>query len=371
LGAGAQVQLVSKSGTNRLGGTVYEYLRDDAFDERSFGSSTRTPFRMHQFGGSLAGPLRRDKTFFFLNYEGLRQRDENEYVGFVPSARFRSAAASASPALVPFLQAYPVGSQPTADGDVDQAVAQRARTTDENSFFLRLDHRFSDRMSLMARYNLDRGMSDEPQNVGIGLVSQSDRPLNVSLQLQRVFSASAVNTVKVAANGVRQRTVTSGYFDEQLTVPGFVTLTGNQQTVNEGRSLSVVDDLSLTKGRHNLRLGGELRRIRLKAENGAAGTLSYPSRSDFSANRLASFSLSQLPAHEARSTYYSGYHQDDVKVNFNLTLNAGLRYEYYSVMREAQDEAKVFALACGGYCAPGTPFYQPDRNNFAPRLGFD
>src|SRR5262249_59060900 len=111
-----------------------------------------------------------------------------------------------------------------------------------------------------------------------------------------------------------QRTVTSGYFDEQLTVPGFVTLTGNQQTVNEGRSLSLVDDLSLTKGRHNLRLGGEIRRIRLKVEHGAARTLTYASRSDFSANRLNSFSLSQLPAHEARSTYSSGYVQDYVQV---------------------------------------------------------
>src|SRR5262249_9323935 len=131
------------------------------------------------------------------------------------------------------------------------------------------------------------------------------------------------------------------------------------------------DAFCLRGGGHTRGGGGEPRRTRRKGETGAPGPRTHGGRSDFSANRLNSFSLSQLPAHEARSTYYSGYVQDDVKVNFNLTLNAGLRYEYYSVMREAQDGAKVFALGCGGYCAPGTPFYEPDRNNFAPRLGFD
>ncbi len=370
-GAGSQVQLVSKAGTNRFRGTVYDYFRDEAFDARSFGSSARPPFRVHQFGASLGGPLSHDKTFFFINYEGLRQNDTNEYLGFVPSARFRSAAASAAPVLLPFLRAYPGGSGPTLDPDVDQAVAQRTRVTDENSFFVRLDHRFSNRMTLTARYNLDRARDETPQGVGIGLRTESNRPSNFSLQLQRVFSPTVVNTVKMASNGVWQRAVVSGNFDDQVSVPGFDTLTGNQETFREGRSLSLLDDFSLVKGRHELRLGGEVRRIRMQLENGVARSLNYASRPDFSSNQLDRFSITELPEHEARSTYYTAYLQDDVKASFNFTLNLGVRYEYYSVMREAQDRARVFSVDCGGYCAPGTPFYEPDRNNIAPRVGFN
>lgn len=367
-GAGAQVQLVSKTGTNRFGGTVYDYIRDAAFDARPFGASVHAPFRMHQFGASLGGPLRRDKTFFFVNYEGLRQDEGVEFVGFVPSARFRSGA---SPAVAAFLGAYPGGSEATADPNVDKAVHQATNVTHENSFFVRLDHRFSNDTTLMAWYNQDRGYAQQPQGVGTGLRTVSNRPKSGSLQFQRVFSPTVVNSTKVAFNNVWQRVVFSGPFDEQLTVPGFVTLTGNLETFSEGRSLSLVNDFSLVKGRHQLRLGGEVRSIRIRLENGVARSLNYASRPDFSSNQLESFSITSLPQHEARSTYYAGYLQDDVKATLNFTLNLGLRYEYYSVMREAQDRARVFSLDCGGYCPPGTPFYEPDWNNIAPRIGFN
>jgi hypothetical protein len=253
---------------------------------------------------------------------------------------------------------------------VDEGSSQGTTVTHENSFFVRLDHRFSNDATLMAWYNLDRGSVGQPQGVGTGLRAVSNRPSSFSVQFQKVFSPTVVNSGKVASNSVWQRAVVSDALDSQVTVPGFVTLTGNQETFNEGRSLSLLDDLSLVKGRHQLRLGAEVRRIRIRLENGVAQTLNYASRSDFSSNQLESFSMTELPEHEARTTYYTAYLQDDVKATLNLTLNLGLRYEYYSVMGEAQDRARVFSLACGGYCPPGTPFYQPDRNNIAPRIGF-
>src|SRR5258708_35759103 len=105
----------------------------------------------------------------------------------------------------------------------------------------------------------------------------------------------------------------------------------------------------------------------MRLEHGVARSLNYASRPDFSSNQLDRFSITELPEHEARSTYYTAYLQDDVKASFNFTLNLGVRYEYYSVMREAQDRARVFSVDCGGGRAPPRPLFGPNRdNNTAP-----
>src|SRR5258708_27294463 len=104
----------------------------------------------------------------------------------------------------------------------------------------------------------------------------------------------------------------------------------------------------------------------MRLEHGVARSLNYASRPDFSSNQLDRFSITELPEHEARSTYYTAYLQDDVKASFNFTLNLGVRYEYYSVMREAQDRARVFSVDCGGVFAPPAPFFQPPPQNNPP-----
>lgn len=103
---------------------------------------------------------------------------------------------------------------------------------------------------------------------------------------------------------------------------------------------------------------------------GDTTSLSYLSRPDFLANRLNSFSITNFPVVEGQRWYYVGYLQDDIKLRPNLTINAGLRYEYYSVVQEKDDLGKVFRLSCGGFCPAGTSWYKPDRNNFDPRVGF-
>jgi hypothetical protein len=98
--------------------------------------------------------------------------------------------------------------------------------------------------------------------------------------------------------------------------------------------------------------------------------MSYSSRPDFLINRLNNFSITDFPLVEGQRWFYFGYLQDDIKWRPNLTINAGLRYEYYSVVQEKDNRAKVWRVACGGFCPEGTPWYAPDRNNFGPRLGF-
>ena len=120
---GAQVNAVSKTGTNVLHGATFEFFRDNALDARSpFDPSEIPPFRMNQFGANLGGPIARNRTFFFVNYEGIRQSLTQTVVGFVPNAAFRSKVLASSPVLKPILDAWPIG-QTAVDANTDLYTA--------------------------------------------------------------------------------------------------------------------------------------------------------------------------------------------------------------------------------------------------------
>ncbi len=112
--AGGQMAVTSASGSNQFHGSVFEFGRNDIFDARSFIDTSKPPFRLNQFGGSLGGPIVRNKTFFFTSYEGYRQILGQTLLGYVPTDAFRAQVAAQSPALLPFLKAYPEGSFPVA-----------------------------------------------------------------------------------------------------------------------------------------------------------------------------------------------------------------------------------------------------------------
>jgi hypothetical protein len=368
-GAGGQVQVVSRGGTNKFHGSVYDFLRNDAFDARVFvDPGELPPFRMNQFGANVGGPISRDKTFFYFNYEGIRQTQGQTFISAVPNAATRASVAAASPALAAIVNSFPRGTRPR-NATTDDAVAERTFQTREDSASLRFDHRFSAQNSLYARYSVDDGVLRVPLDAGTGLRTDRVRPSNFVLQFQRIFSPTVINEAKLGFNRSPLSRITSGPFLEQFSVSGFMTLARNQDVTEAGTSFSFVDNLSLLWGRHNLRVGGELRRIHVNVGEGEPITVSYSSLANFTANRLESFSIAPFPVRGGRRWYYFGYVQDDFKWRPNLTLNLGLRYEYYSVVHEVKDRARVFALECGGFCPAGTPWYKPDRNNFGPRLG--
>jgi len=368
-GAGGQVQVVSRNGTNTFRGSVFEFLRNDAFDARVFvDPGELPPFRMNQFGANVGGPIIKDKTFFFFNYEGIRQTQGQTFISPVPNAATRAIVAATSPALAAIVNSYPRGTT-ARNATTDDAVAERTFQTREDSAAVRFDHRFSDKNSLYARYSLDDGVLRVPLDAGTGLRTDRVRPANFVLQFQRIFSPTVINEAKLGFNRSPLSRITSGPFLEQFSVSGFMTLTRNQDVTEAGTSYSFVDNLSLLRGRHNLRVGGEVRRIHVNVGEGEPITVTYTSLANFTANRLESFSIAPFPVRGGRRWYYFGYAQDDFKWRPNLTLNLGLRYEYYSVVHEVKGRARVFALECGGFCPPGTPWYKPDYNNFAPRLG--
>jgi hypothetical protein len=146
--AGAQISVVTKSGTNAFHGGVFEFLRNDKVDARSpFDGSTVPPFRLNQFGGSVGGPIKKNRTFFFADYEGLRQRLHTTIIGFVPNAALRASVAATSPILKPFLDSWPIG-QTRFDSQTDLWTSVGVDSRREDSPSSSLNHgfrRFSER----------------------------------------------------------------------------------------------------------------------------------------------------------------------------------------------------------------------------------
>ena len=363
--AGGNVQLISKTGTNRFIGTAYNFMRNDAFDARPFGTvGDLPPFRLNQFGANLGGPVISQRTFFFINYEGLRQRQTQSFTRFVPSTAFR---AGVTDGLASLAALYPAGTGPTSDPAVDEWRGTEKFTADENAGLFRVDHRISDQTTVFGRYNFDKADIVTPADTG--LTTNQLRPNNFTLQVQRIFGSSVVNETKFGYNASLRTSLREGSATTDIAVPGFVTLTGPQDVTEDGRTFSLLNDTGLVRGRHNVKLGGEIRRIFVDVGEGNTTSLTYSSRPNFQANRLESFSIVDFPIVQGQRWWYFGYVQDDIKWRSNLTINAGLRYEYYSVVREKDGRDRVWRIACGGFCPAGTPWYDPDFNNFGPRVG--
>ena len=152
-----------------------------------------------------------------------------------------------------------------------------------------------------------------------------------------------------------------------------MTLNQSNLLIENGTSFSLIDNLAINRGRHALKFGGEIRRAHVNVADPAQDSVSvtYANRQAFLDNRVDSASLvTGNDVLGTRKTYYYAYVQDDFKVRPNLTLNLGLRYEYYGINKEVNDRYRVFDMyECRGFCPQGTPWYFPDRNNFDPRLG--
>jgi len=370
-GAGAQVNLVSKSGTNRLHGGVFEFFRNDKLDARRPIDAGRPPFRVNQFGGNLGGPIRKDQTFFFANYEGLRQRLASTQIGFVPSADFKARAIANSPAIRPVMDAFKPGNSRTADPSIDQLSAVGSQPWREDSGLFKVDHRFTSKTSMFVRYNVDDGVIGEIRNPLLETRTSNFRTQNGTIQLQRVFTPNILSETKLGVNRSALHRDTNGTFGEGVSIPGFINLQVDRSEVEVGTSYSLVQSLSWIRGRHAFKFGGEIRKVDLIFSDTGSVQTSFANRDNFILNRANSISIAgpNPSAHVVRP-YYFAFAQDEFKMSRTLTASFGVRYEYYVVSKTTDGRGRVLDLyRCGGFCTPGTPWYFPDKNNFAPRIG--
>jgi hypothetical protein len=372
---GVQVNVVSKTGTNDFHGSTFYAARNAALDSRSpFDGPTLPDFTLHQFGASFGGPIKKDKAFFFANYEGLRQDLGVTFTNFVPNAAYRAQVIAKSPLLAPLVNAWPQGQTPL-DSTTDQLKLVATNHVREDAGMFRFDYRFDDKNTFYARYNTDNVYIDNPTDAMGSHNVVPHVPTNGVLAYQHIFSPGLINEVKFGVNRSNYHNWGYGIAPVSVSVSSasFDSLTNTSLDTEVGTTFSYIDNLSWVHGRHSLKFGVNVMRVRLNNSGNTLTTqsISYASSDDFINNKASSATYLQGEGVVGnRRTFYMGFAQDEFKVTPTLTLNYGLRYEFYSVMHEILNRSAVVdILGCGGFCPKGTSYYDPNTKDFGPRLG--
>jgi hypothetical protein len=375
---GGQIELVSKSGSNQFHGSIFEFIRNNVFDARPFAATTPVPFRLNQFGGGLGGPIVKDKTFFFANFEGLRQTLAQPLNGLVPSPAFRATVLATSPALQPFVDRFPTGTVATSDPNVLQWFGSGRQVASENSGLVRVDHQFSPKLNSFARYMVDDATSDSPLSVSDGYLDETTynnvRAQNLAIGVQQILSPVWTNDTRFGFNRIYNPTGYGNTGPYGLSVAEFTGLGDETAKLFADNTFSVTDNAARELRRHTIKAGIEIRRVQMNNTTtlNATDDLTFTNEQTFAENQVAQASLdAPLPVTGMRKTMYFGYVQDEVKVKPNLTVIAGLRYDFFNAFYEINNKALVFdPYSCGpqGYCPNGAAFYFPRFNDLGPRL---
>ncbi len=423
--AGGQIDVVTKSGTNELHGSLFGYLRNSVFDARNFndfdinGNPAIPAFRYGQYGMSLGGPVVKDKVFFFLNYEGLRQYGGATTRVLVPSPSIQQSTLATSPQMCSILQAFPwrasTGSigdcmpkfvfpdgafvDQTGNGlpDSDQFTAPAPTTVHEDSWLARMDYHINDKTTLYGRAQRDISLVSGTNGGSLpyDLIQTINHPANYFLALQKTFSPRVLNEAKVFVNRAPFINPQASPLSYAVQTNEWITINNDNADHEVGTTYGVIDNLTWVRGRHTFKTGMEIRRVRLNQGKTADNTLNFADNSGTANTAFVDATLYGISftapwcCHKLRRTFYLPYFQDEWKVTPNLTLNLGLRWEYYGVANEADNRTTVFDLnqfhgVCLGSGSTNGPFpapintpacpknpdlYNPDYKNFDPRIG--
>ena len=449
--AGAQVNVVLKSGTNGFHGTAYEFFRNQVLDARNYfapADQGDPKYRRNQFGFSFGGPVIKDRSFFFGDYEGLRGREGITRLANVPTARERAGDFSQLPAaqrpLIPGSQNQfpggvipqqflnPIGLKiaalyPLPNRNVPgQNYAASPVQRDRNDLFdARIDHKINNDSQFAARYSFNDRTLFEPYS-GVTQVfvpgygnTVLRRGQNLMLNENHTFSPRFINDVRVAFSRVGNQVLTENpgvSINKQVGLPelsnnprdfglSFIRVTGfsplGQEYNNPQDSATNVfqflDTATYTRGSHLLKFGFDFRYTQQNAfrDVQSRGLLVFPAQVSFvlpngqptvfpfiTGNSLANLLLG-LPlvtggarldnAQHLRTKSYNAFVNDSFRLTQRLTLSLGLRYEYNSPPADTKDRANIYNPATGKLAQVGTNGiprggYEPDRNNFAPRV---
>ncbi|MGA7833264.1 MAG: TonB-dependent receptor [Terracidiphilus sp.] len=395
---GAQLDVTSPSGANSFHGRLFEFLRNDVFDapEPYWASNgeSQQPLRLNQFGGSLGGPIVRDKTFFFLASEAYRQDWGYPVSGDVPSAALIATVPSSSP-IYGIMNAFPgAGSRtilthwtPANDpgdpnyADYDLLTCSCTQVVNENSAMLRLDQHFSAKTTGFARFNYDRSVNTQPLSASAtDLQQRVSTPVNGALELLHIFSLNLVNEAKFGFNRATSNSYnyskTGAIYQIAISTgpgPGFVTQNYDYDSIYVGNTFSGIDNLTWIHGRQTFKAGGEIRHIQLNQKYGGHGKITFSTVEALAANLVKSATLTgALPVNDLRKNDIIGYAQDEFKARPNFTLNLGVRYTVFQIFDEANGKANPFDFdTCGaqGFCGVGASFGQQNYGDLDPRVG--
>jgi hypothetical protein len=449
--AGAVMNVTIKSGTNQMRGTAYEFLRNDIFDARDAfnyddrdgdGKADPEALRRNQYGGTIGGPLRRNRTFYFGSVEATQIHTASSHLVSVPTLLERQGVFSSTPVTVrdPATgQPFPNNTIPRNRWDPVAArmvalwpepnfqgttranyVSSPKVVRDRYQYDVRVDHNFSAAARAFVRVSrhIVDILADGPLPApAVGAPNNDtardeNRGWNVASSYTRVFGGTVVNEARVGYSNLvtDKQPLTAGFPNEDFGLPvvtpqpvsGLARLTfgggfgyaplGEATFVPNyklSRTVQFLDNLSIVKGRHNLKVGADLRWIsadtvgapQTRGIFGFNGRFTGSSFADFLLGWTSQVQFSTFQNADLRERDYMFYVQDDWKLSPTFTLNAGLRYELSSPMYDARDRAttldvtafpavKVIRAGEGGSAWSDRALIDTDTNNWAPRLGF-
>jgi hypothetical protein len=407
--AGAIVSAVTKSGTNALHGSVFEFHRNDNFDaarwEDNALGNEKPEFKRNQFGGSLGGPIIRDKTFFFGSYEGMRERLARTGTANLPTVEARSGQllsgnVTVNPAVRPYLDLYPIpgvdlpiSKEDVADGIVE-VVGTESTPTNDDFVAGKVDHQFAGSKAGMitGTYNFqDSDVSPVPVlgEIGGG-EGTAQRKQVLSTQHNSVLSPTVVNQFKFGYTNIKiagDIPISSTDYSGLAFKPGAkrfgdisvgeVTSIGFRHEDNTAilKNFHFSDGVSMTRSDHSMSWGGEINRVLSKAIQSQNGT-----NVDWNFSDLEAFLLGEpedvsavtrdKPQTKLSQLSVGMYFQDDWRVMPSLTLNLGLRYELQTIPEESEGEISALVNFMDEEVTEGVLITNPTKKSFSPRFGF-
>ncbi|MBI4483068.1 MAG: TonB-dependent receptor [Acidobacteria bacterium] len=415
---GAVISAVTKSGTNEFHGSIFEFLRNDNLDARNFFDrdpdnpqvrSNPPEFKRNQYGFAAGGPIRRDQSFFFGSYEGLRERLGLTQTFIVPGTAMRQGFLRGrfigiQPAVRPYLEAYPVPNRPDRPDGTAQFVTANTPTTDQDFLTGRIDHNFSASDSLFGRYTFDDAENFRAGDEGFNTGSRArTRNQFFTVEETHIFSPGLINTAQFSFNRTNLDFFDlplEGYtfpggkisFSDVTDAVGIISVSGlatwgggsTNPKIHIQNNFQVKEDVFYTRGRHSLKFGGQLERLQFnqRSDFNAPGVFNFQSLEDFLRNDVGS-GLFVKPGSDNRRGWRENliglYLHDDISVRQGLTLNLGLRYEFITVPTEVNGKVATIRDISVPHIYTvrpdqtdvGDPYFRnPSLRNFAPRLGF-
>jgi hypothetical protein len=429
--SGGVVQMVTKSGTNQFHGTAFGLHRNDNFDanawESNKGNKDKPEFRRNQFGGSIGGPIRQDKFFFFGAFEGLRQARTGETrVDTVPDEETRrgnpvaTAAACAtvsgsfnaatgrcavtiSPTIRPYLDIWPKGDgELLLAGNGAPTGVQRRYTpvntvTDENYWVARGDYQINDSQKLFSRFTYDNGDDASPSELGVYTANIASRQRFATLQYENILSPTLLWSSSFAfnRNGLSPLIQLDIDYPENLwflTHPyppalgytGVTTFSGaDQPSFRIQNKWAISQAFSLSRGNHSFKFGGSWDKNGFNNNGpaaGAFGSFAWDSAAAFLTDANLTNLTSEVPgadtARTIRQQVYGFYFQDDWRMRSNFSLNLGIRYEPWTSPSEKWGRVSTYRdyINQTEFSNPKTDgtdtyFDSPGESTFSPRVG--
>ncbi|MBI4483751.1 MAG: TonB-dependent receptor [Acidobacteria bacterium] len=401
--AGGAINAVTRSGTNEFHGSAFYFHRNDNLDAANFfdnlAGTDQPEFRRNQFGAAVGGPIVKNRTFFFANYEGLR-----ELLGFTatstvltPQARagnLSSGAVTVNPVVRRYLDIYPLPNGPIS-GDTGLFFSAPDRDTTEDYFLVRGDHQFSDSVSLNASYTFNDAEIKKPNDLLLLDFLSPYRRQFFTAEVTQILSPQVVNSSRFGYNRSRTATGESEALDSRLEDPalgflrgkpaGLINISGiagfpggpgsSDTEFYDFESFQGYDNVSYNVGRHSLKFGLNLEYIRddMRSTNAENGRWEFGSIRNFLTNIPRRF-RSQIPPSDTNRfiTQWNGgfYFQDDIRWTQNASVNLGLRYEFTTAPQERDGEMSTFKSLTDAEPTIGLFYENPPPVNFGPRLGF-